>query len=110
MRAVLDPNILIAALLSPGGAPAQIVSRWLGGEFELVVSEALLSALERALAYGESLFSTHQTVVISTDFIKSPRHRDDFIDHCPDLVIVDEAHTCVPAEGAGTSSRSAQLR
>ena len=51
MRAVLDPNILIAALLSRSGAPAQIVSRWLAGEFELVVSETLLAELERALAY-----------------------------------------------------------
>ena len=51
MRAVLDPNILIAALLSRDGAPAQIVSRWLGGDFELVVSESLLGELERALAY-----------------------------------------------------------
>lgn len=51
MRAVLDPNILIAALLSPGGAPAQLVSRWLGGEFELIVSVALLAELERALTY-----------------------------------------------------------
>lgn len=51
MRAVLDPNILIAALLSRSGAPAQIMSRWLGGAFELVVSEALLGELERALAY-----------------------------------------------------------
>jgi putative PIN family toxin of toxin-antitoxin system len=51
VRAVLDPNILIAALLSPSGAPAQIISRWLGGGFELVVSDALLSELERALAY-----------------------------------------------------------
>ena len=51
MRAVLDANILIAALLSRSGAPAQIISRWLGGAFELVVSEALLSELERALAY-----------------------------------------------------------
>jgi len=51
VRAVLDPNILIAALLSPSGAPAQIVSRWLSGGFELVVSEALLTELERALAY-----------------------------------------------------------
>jgi putative PIN family toxin of toxin-antitoxin system len=51
VRAVLDPNILIAAVLSPSGAPAQIISRWLGGEFELVVSDALLSELERALAY-----------------------------------------------------------
>jgi uncharacterized protein len=51
VRAVLDANILIAALLSRSGAPAQIMSRWLGGAFDLVVSEALLSELERALAY-----------------------------------------------------------
>ncbi len=47
----LDPNILIAALLSPSGAPAKMISRWLSGEFELVVSVALLAELERALAY-----------------------------------------------------------
>lgn len=51
MRAVLDPNILIAALLSRSGTPAQIVSRWIAGEFELVVSETLLAELARALAY-----------------------------------------------------------
>lgn len=51
MRAVLDPNILISALLARDGAPAQIVSRWLAGGFELVVSERLLAELERALAY-----------------------------------------------------------
>lgn len=51
MRAVLDPNILISALLAPGGAPALIVSRWLAGEFELVVSPRLIAELERALAY-----------------------------------------------------------
>lgn len=51
MRAVLDPNILIAALLSRRGAPAQIVSHWLNGGFELVVSELLLEELGRALAY-----------------------------------------------------------
>jgi putative PIN family toxin of toxin-antitoxin system len=51
VRAVLDANILIAALLSRSGAPAQIMNRWLGGAFELVVSEALLSELKRALAY-----------------------------------------------------------
>ena len=51
MRAVLDPNILITALLSRRGTPAQLVSRWLAGEFELVASEALIAELERALAY-----------------------------------------------------------
>jgi putative PIN family toxin of toxin-antitoxin system len=51
VRAVLDPNVLIAALLSRNGAPAQIVARWLDGAFELVVSESLLAELERALGY-----------------------------------------------------------
>ena len=50
-RAVLDPNILISALLSPQGAPARLVAHWLEGEFELVVSERLLTEFERALAY-----------------------------------------------------------
>jgi len=51
VRAVLDANVLIAALLSPSGAPAQLIGRWLGGDFDLVVSERLLNELERALAY-----------------------------------------------------------
>jgi uncharacterized protein len=51
VRAVLDVNVLIAALLSPTGAPAQLVSRWLAGEFELIVSQKLLTELDRALAY-----------------------------------------------------------
>jgi uncharacterized protein len=51
VRAVLDANVLIAALLSPSGVSAQILARWLIGEFELVVSESLLGELERALGY-----------------------------------------------------------
>jgi putative PIN family toxin of toxin-antitoxin system len=51
MRAVLDPNVLIAALLSPRGAPARLLRAWLDGAFELMVSAAVLAELERALAY-----------------------------------------------------------
>jgi uncharacterized protein len=51
VRAVLDPNVLIAALLSPSGAPARVLTRWFDGEFELLVSERLVAELERALAY-----------------------------------------------------------
>lgn len=47
VRAVLDPNILISALLSPGGA----LRAWVQGGFELVTSPRLLHELERALAY-----------------------------------------------------------
>ena len=51
MRAVLDVNVLISAALSQTGAPAELVRRWRRGEFELLVSAALLAELERALAY-----------------------------------------------------------
>lgn len=51
MRAVLDPNVLISAALSRQGAPAELVLASLGGEFELVVSDALLAELERVLGY-----------------------------------------------------------
>lgn len=51
MRAVLDPNVVISGLLSPVGAPAQVLLAWRDGAFELVVSALLLAELERALAY-----------------------------------------------------------
>lgn len=50
MRALLDVNVLVAALLSRTGSPARLLGRWLEGEFELVVSERLLDELERTLA------------------------------------------------------------
>ena len=51
MRAVLDPNVIISALLSPNGPPARILLAWVRGEFELVVSPLLLDESKRALGY-----------------------------------------------------------
>ena len=51
MRAVLDPNVIISALLSPGGSPAKVLRAWMDGAYELVVSPQLLGELERALGY-----------------------------------------------------------
>lgn len=51
MRAVLDPNVLIAAALSPQGTPAQLLRRWIAGDYELIVSDLLLAELERAFSY-----------------------------------------------------------
>ncbi|WP_280395665.1 DEAD/DEAH box helicase [Nocardia brasiliensis] len=78
-----------------------------GIDAELVLA-ATVSRLERGLDLGQSLFDRHDHVVVSTDYIKSTRHRDDFVRHCPDLVIVDEAHGCVATDD--NSSRQAQLR
>ena len=50
MRAVLDANVLVSALLSKAGTPARLVSLWLDAAFDLVVCPALLAEVERTLA------------------------------------------------------------
>ena len=46
-------------------------------------------------------------VLAATDFIKRPGLREQFWHGCPDLLIIDEAHTCVTD---GTGGRSRMLR
>jgi len=43
--------VLISAILSGRGAPAELIRRWQLGEFELIVSEKLVAELSRALAH-----------------------------------------------------------
>jgi uncharacterized protein len=51
LRAVLDPNVLISAALSPGGPPGRLFRHWLEGAYDLIVSAHLLEELRSALAY-----------------------------------------------------------
>lgn len=51
MRAVVDVNVLISAVLSAQGTSAEILRRSRDGEFELIVSELLIAELVRALGY-----------------------------------------------------------
>jgi putative PIN family toxin of toxin-antitoxin system len=48
-RIVIDPGVLVAALLNRSGTPARIVRALVAGEVEMVVSPSLLSELERVL-------------------------------------------------------------
>ena len=57
-RAALDPGVLIAALLSPAGAPAQLLRKWIDGAFELIVSPKLLNELGAVL---QPKFTSHVT-------------------------------------------------
>jgi putative PIN family toxin of toxin-antitoxin system len=50
VRAVLDANVLVSAVLSKVGTPALLIQRWLEGEFELVVCERLLAETAATLA------------------------------------------------------------
>jgi len=49
LRVVLDANVLISAVLTPAGPPAELLRRWRAGEFDLLVSELLLGEVERIL-------------------------------------------------------------
>ncbi|MGP3920443.1 helicase-related protein [Nonomuraea sp. 10N515B] len=72
-----------------------------------LVLPSTITRLERGLRLDEQIFDRYPITVMSTDFIKSDRRYQQFVRTCPDLVIVDEAHTCV---SAGSSSKHSQLR
>jgi superfamily II DNA or RNA helicase len=70
-------------------------------EAELVLTSTA-SRLERNCRLGQSLFEVYPFVIVSTEFIKTERRLDEFLRTCPELVIVDEAHTCAwGGEGRG---------
>ena len=79
--------------------PPHLAEQWqyeLWTKFHLhaeLVLPSTVKRLERGLPVGRSLFEENPHVIVSTDFIKSDRRRQDFVRACPELVIVDEAHT-----------------
>jgi putative PIN family toxin of toxin-antitoxin system len=48
-RAVLDTNVLVSALISPGGSSARLLLELRSGAFELIVSPLLLAELREVL-------------------------------------------------------------
>jgi SNF2 family DNA or RNA helicase len=80
--------------------PPHLVPQWnqeLSEKFHLeceIVLPSTIKKLERQCAHGESVFERFPNVILSLDFIKADRYREEFLQKCPELVIVDEAHTC----------------
>lgn len=80
--------------------PPHLAEQWqaeLSSKFHIqaeLVLPSTASRLERGLPVDKTIFDFYPHVIVSTDFIKTDRRRDDFLRTCPELVIVDEAHTC----------------
>ena len=95
--------------------PPHLVDQWvseLEGRFHLrpvAVTAAGAARLERNLPPSESIFTTYPHTVVSLDYIKSERRRSEFLRACPELVIVDEAHTCA-STGQGRHQRYELLK
>ncbi|GIG65148.1 DEAD/DEAH box helicase [Phytomonospora endophytica] len=75
---------------------------------ELVLASTV-NRLRRTLDLGQTIFQKYRHVVVSTDLIKNPKYRAEFLKNCPDLVIVDEAHGCVASDDDKSTQRN-QLR
>ena len=77
-----------------------------------IIRSSTISRLEKKLQGNQNVFRDIPYQVISIDFIKADNRYKMFVDHCPDFVIVDEAHTCARPRGAnkGQQQRHRLLR
>lgn len=114
----IETGLIITELLAQGDAarlavlcsPA-LAEQWqteLRDKFAIdaeLVLPSTVTRLSRGLLMTESLFEKYPYVVVSTDFIKSHTRRQEFLNHCPDLVVVDEAHGAV-SESVAAGART----
>jgi len=79
--------------------PPHLAEQWqreLAEKFHIdagLVLPGTVHRLERDCRADQSIFDVHPFTVVSIDYIKSDRRRDEFLRTCPELVIVDEAHS-----------------
>jgi superfamily II DNA or RNA helicase len=80
--------------------PPHLAEQWqeeLRSKFNIdaqLVLSSTANALEKRCMVHQSIFEAYDHVVVSMDFIKQPGRKDEFLRTSPDLLIVDEAHTC----------------
>lgn len=72
-----------------------------------IVRSSTISRLEKKLQANQNVFRDIPFQVISIDFVKADNRYKSFVQHAPELIIVDEAHTCARPRGA---NKSQQLR
>ncbi len=120
----VEASLVAAELIAQGSArrlavlcPPSLAEQWqaeLQEKFGINAEPVLpgtVRRLERGLEYGQSIFERHPFTIVSTDYIKSDMRRDDFLRAAPELIIVDEAHSCVSDEtGTGGRGRTQRYR
>lgn len=66
----------------------------------VVIRSNTQARLDREIHGDASVFQHFPFQVLSIDYIKSDGRKDVFVSQCPELVILDEAHTCARPSGA----------
>ena len=70
-----------------------------------IIRSSTVSRLEKKLRPDQNVFRDIPFQVISVDYVKQKERIGVFLEHCPDFIIVDEAHTCARPKGANTSQQ-----
>ena len=70
-----------------------------------IIRSSTVSKLEKRLRGDQNIFRDIPYQVISIDYVKQKERLGIFLDHCPDFIIVDEAHTCARPRGANNSQQ-----
>ncbi len=71
----------------------------------VIIRSGTATSLERQIRTNENIFNAFPFQIISIDYIKTGSKRQIFIDHCPEMIMVDEAHTCAKPAGANNSQQ-----
>ena len=71
----------------------------------VIIRSNTRASLDRQIHGDTSVYDYYPYQVISVDFIKSDTRREVFVEQCPELVIVDEAHSCARPTGASQTQQ-----
>jgi len=118
----IEAGLIVRELLDRGDierfavlVPPHLCEQWqleLRQKFHIqaaIVHTSTISRLERGLPANTSVFDAYPFTVVSLDYIKADKRRDEFRRACPECVIVDEAHTCT-RRGQGRQQRYELLK
>jgi uncharacterized protein len=67
IRAVLDTNVWVSALLTPGNPPAKILEIALNGEMRLIISPGIIGEIGRVLQYPKLIKALKNHQITSQD-------------------------------------------
>ncbi len=118
----IEAGLIARELLDRGDArrvgvlcPPYLCDQWqaeLEEKFQIeaaVFRSGTIARLERQCPPDRSIFQEHPNFVASIDTVKGERYRSHLLQHCPDLLIVDEVHGAARPPG-GRRARGQQQR
>ena len=106
LRAVLDANVYISAIIQPGGTPGKVLERFLSAaSFRLVISPQIVDEVLRALAYPKVRKVLHgvdaqlwfEDIVVLADLVAGA-HEISRVSRDPD----DDKYLAAAVEGRAT--------